>query len=134
LKFVVSPKGLTIGKEHSIKFVGHRCIGSCNEDIDEVETEAGIRLWSDPTNWPGGKLPAEGEDVHIESGWNMTMDIPETPILRLVRVNGILNFKSDIDIYFKAKHIFIRAGELNIGQKEFPYEKNCKIELFGEKD
>jgi hypothetical protein len=64
----------------------------------------------------------------------MTMDIEDTPIYRLVRVNGILNFKKDIDIHFKAKHIFIRAGELNIGSKEFPYEKNCKIELMGEKD
>jgi len=60
-------------------------------------------------------LPAEGEDVHIQSGWNMTMDLPETPIYQLVRVNGILNFKTDIDIHFKAKHIFIRAGELNVG-------------------
>jgi hypothetical protein len=93
-----------------------------------------VRLWSDVNNWPLKRLPVEGEDVHIESGWNMTMDLPETPIYRLVRVNGILNFKSDIDIDFKAKHIFIRAGELNIGQKDHPYEKNCKIELFGEKD
>lgn len=62
------------------------------------------------------------------------MDIPVTPILRLVKVNGILNFKPDIDIHFKAKFIFIRAGELNIGKKESPYEKNCKIELFGNRE
>jgi len=124
----------TYGKEHTLQFTGHRCIGPCNEDIDEKPTEDKVRLWSDVNNWPLKRLPVEGEDVHILSGWNMTMDIPETPILRLIRVNGILNFKTDIDIHFKAKHIFIRAGELNIGQKEFPYEKNCKIELFGEKD
>lgn len=116
LKFVVGPKGMgTYGIEHTIQFVGHRCIGSCNEDITEKPVEAGVRLWSDVNNWPLKRLPVEGEDVHIESGWNMTMDIPETPIYRLVRVNGILNFKTDIDIHFKAKHIFIRAGELNIG-------------------
>ena len=45
----------------------------------------------------------------------MTMDLEETPIYRLVRVNGILNFKTGIDIKFNAKHIFIRAGELNVG-------------------
>jgi len=62
------------------------------------------------------------------------MDIPVSPKLRLVRVNGILNFKTDIDIEFNAKHIFIRAGELHIGSKANPYLKNCKIILSGEKD
>ena len=72
--------------------------------------EDGIRYWSDKNNWPNQKLPAEDEDVHIISGWNMTMDIPVTPRLRLVRVNGILNFDPSIDIHFKAKFIFVRAG------------------------
>ena len=64
----------------------------------------------------------------------MTMDLEETPVYRLVRVNGILNFKDDIDIKFNAKHIFVRAGELNIGSKDKPYEKNCVITLYGEKN
>jgi len=64
----------------------------------------------------------------------MTMDIPVTPRLRLVRVNGILNFDTTIDIHFKAKMIFVRAGQLNIGTKQNPYLKNCKIELFGGKE
>lgn len=68
------------------------------------------------------------------SGWNMTMDLAVTPVYKLVRVNGVLNFKNDIDIKFSAKHIFIRAGELNIGQKDKPYEKNCVIELVGDKN
>ena len=68
------------------------------------------------------------------SGWNMTMDLAETPVYRLVRVNGILNFKDDIDIKFNAKHIFVRAGELNIGKKDKPYEKNCVITLHGMKN
>jgi hypothetical protein len=33
-----------------------------------------------------------------------------------------------------AKHIFIRAGELNIGSKELPYDKNATITLHGEKN
>ena len=60
---------------------GIRCVGSCNEDIVEVdEPEAEFRLWSDPKSWPNEELPKEGEDVHIMSGWKMIMDIPETPI------------------------------------------------------
>jgi len=39
-----------------------------------------VKLWSDPSSWPSGKVPAAGEDVHVESGWNMTMDVADTPI------------------------------------------------------
>jgi hypothetical protein len=89
---------------------GLRCVGPCNEEIDETDAVGAERLWSSPSSWTSGKVPEEGEDVHIESGWNMTMDLAETPILRLVRVNGILRFKDDMDISFRAKHIFVRAG------------------------
>jgi len=99
-------------------FKGLRCVGPCNLDLNETTEVGKERLWSDPTSWPGGELPKADEDVHIESGWNMTMDLAETPILRLVRINGILRFKNGMDISFRAKHIFVRAGQLLIGTKE----------------
>jgi hypothetical protein len=68
-------------------------------------------------------LPKAGENVHIEPGWNMTLDLAETPELVLLRVNGILRFKPDMDVHLKAKHIYVRAGELIIGSKDKPYEK-----------
>lgn len=42
LTWIMSPKGLgehDFGKENYVDFVGHRCVGSCTEDIKEVETE-----------------------------------------------------------------------------------------------
>jgi len=47
-----------------------------------VETTVidGEKLWSDPKTWTSGKVPVAGEDVHIESGWNITMDVADTPI------------------------------------------------------
>ena len=134
MKFVINPKDYPTGQFKTISFKGFRCIGSCNEDIEEKPTEDFKRKWSDVNNWPGKKLPADGEDVHILSGWDMIMDLKTTPNYRLVRVNGILSFKTDIDIEFSARHIFIRAGELHIGTKENPYLKNCKITLTGSKD
>jgi len=105
----------------------------------EVETELGYRLWSDVSNWPNETLPVEGDDVHIMSGWNMVLDIEETPIFKLIRINGILSFGNETDIHLRAKHIFIRAGELHIGTNEtHPYTNNAtnkaRITLFGEKD
>jgi len=117
-----------------MNFKGHRCIGSCNEAIVEVTEIAGETLWSNPKSWPSGKVPVAGEDVEIESGWNMTMDVADTPILNLVSVNGLLNFKLGMNITFRAKHIFVRAGELHVGSKENPFTDNCNIILYGEKN
>jgi len=66
----------------------------------------------------------------------MLFDIDgDTPIYRLVRVNGMLTFKNDMkNTTFHAKHIFIRAGELHIGSKEAPFLGLCTIMLHGEKD
>jgi len=38
-----------------------------------------------------------------------------------------------LDITFKAKHIFVRAGELHVGSKEEPFNATAKIILHGEK-
>jgi hypothetical protein len=99
-----------------------------------VETESEFRWWSDVSNWPNETLPVEGDDVHIESGWNMILDIEETPIFKMVRINGVLTFGNETDIHLRAKHIFIRAGELHIGNETHPYPMTARITLHGEKD
>jgi hypothetical protein len=93
-------------------------------------------LWSDPNSWPSGAVPKADEDVTIDNGMNMIFDLDEvTPIYRLVRVNGRLTFKNDMkNTTFNAKHIFIRAGELHIGNKTHPFLGLCTILLHGEKD
>jgi len=80
-------------------------------------------LWSDPKSWTSGKVPIEGEDVHVESGWNMIYDVEESPVFKLVRINGRLTFKNDTakPLNLRAKHIFVRAGELHIESKEYPF-------------
>lgn len=109
-------------KESKILMNGIRCIGSCTENIIEVEEpEAEFRFWSDVKNWPNETLPVDGEDVHILSGWKMIIDIEETPIIQLLRVNGILIFSDEMDVHLRSKHIFVRAGELHIGNETHPY-------------
>lgn len=120
-------------KEKRITFSGVRCIGACGEEITEVVELSAQRLWSDPKSWTSGKVPVEGDEVHVESGWDMLMDVADTPVFGLVRVNGQLTFKQGLDITFKAKHIFVRAGELHIGSKEEPFNATAKIILQGEK-
>ena len=113
---------------------GVKCVGSCVEAIVERETEIGLKYWSDVSIWPNETLPVEGDVVHIESGWNLILDIEETPVFDLIRVNGVLTFSNEIDIHLRAKRIFIRAGELHIGSETDPFTKTARITLHGEKD
>lgn len=122
------------GTEQILNLEGTRCT-DCYETIEEVDTvENNTRMWSDPNSWPNGTVPAEGEDVHIESGWNMTFDMENSPTYGLVRVNGYLTFLPGANLTFNAKHIFIRAGEMHIGTKENPHNGTVTVKLFGERD
>mmetsp|Transcript_21730 Transcript_21730/g.16040 ORF Transcript_21730/g.16040 Transcript_21730/m.16040 type:complete len:471 (+) Transcript_21730:751-2163(+) len=113
--------------------VGVRCLGDCLPSIDDVVVEDEYRLWSNPESWTSGALPLEGEDVVIESGWNMLLDI-DPPVLNIVEINGRLTFANDTDKHFQANYIFVRAGELIIGSAEAPYPQKAVITLHGLKD
>lgn len=119
-----------------ILFEGLRCIsGVCTlDEVVEVELEEGQRLWSDETNW-GGTLPADGDDVEIQSGWNMVLDLEETPVFKSLTINGRLSFMRGMDsIHLRSKQIFVRAGEFFIGSEEEPFEGNALITLHGMQD
>ncbi len=43
-----------------------------------------MRLWSAASSWDSGKIPVADEVVEIKAGWNMVLDIEETPILKML--------------------------------------------------
>ena len=90
-------------------------------EVEVIETTG--RNWSNPKSWPNGTVPTSGANVHIESGWNMSFDLnaSNSPVYELVRVNGLLWFDDTGDRVFRAKHIFVRAGELWIGNTTKPF-------------
>ena len=125
----------TRGREMLVE--GLKCLtGVCAQtEVVEVELEEGSRLWSDPANWPNEQLPQEGDDVIIESGWNMYLDIEETPVLNSLEVNGRLTFlNDDFNITLKTKRLYVRAGELYIGTETEPFKNVAKITLVGNQD
>lgn len=106
-------------KNH-ILMEGLRCItGVCNlGDVIEVPLMEGQYLWSDETVWDG-QPPQEGDDVEVPSGWNLVLDLEETPIFNSLTINGRLSFiQNGMDIHLRSKYIFVRAGELFIGSQE----------------
>jgi hypothetical protein len=135
ITFVVNYHDESAGR--NLLITGHKCFsGVCdNGVVEEVEMEAGSRLWSDPLNWPGEVLPAEGDDVIIESGWNMYLDIEETPIFKSLEINGRLTFlNSNFSITLNSHRIWVRAGELLIGTEDDPFKETATIVLHGNQD
>jgi hypothetical protein len=81
--------------------------------------------------------PIAGDVFKIPTGWNMQLDLAETPIFDTIEVNGCLHFAggSDVtEIHLRAKKILIRGGELYIGTKADPYDKVAKITLHGDRN
>jgi hypothetical protein len=62
---------------------------------------------------------------------NVTYDIPasEAPKLVYLEINGALNFLPGEDRTIKSHKIWVRAGYLNIGSTEAPFENTAIIEL-----
>jgi hypothetical protein len=142
---VINGKNLTGYPENNdIRLEGHRCDGPCLEDLEDAPTEEFKRRWSNPNDWPSGAVPLDGEDVEIEPGWDMIYDLDDstsasgqTPTFRVVTVNGWLTFQNGQgygDITLRAKHIFVRAGQIHIGREDAPFQNVAKIVLYGEKE
>ena len=109
------------------------------EEIEEGEPE-GEQFWSDPTTWAhlefddGPRIPQDGDSVTILSTQNITYDIPaaEAPKLVNLEINGNLNFLPGEDRKLRSHKIWVRAGALNIGSADLPFEESAIIELLGD--
>lgn len=62
----------------------------------EVEREPFIRMWSNASQWLGGRLPRAGEDVEVEEPWRLVMDI-QPPQLGVLLIKGQLSFSSTLE-------------------------------------
>ena len=110
--------------------------GGCNNknQADPNAIEDTPRFWSDPTSWPLGVLPVEGEDVIIEGTWNMVFDIEISPIFRSIEINGRLTIQSDREDHtVRAEHIWVRAGELIVGSEDCEFLGTATFELHGDR-
>ena len=126
-------KGRVQYKRREVKLVGVACAGNCLDSVPPQTTvvEEKPVFWSNPENWPDNILPGEDAIVEIPKGRTMILDIAETPILKNLQINGVLKFKLGMDIHLRAKIIFVRAGELQIGTEAVPFTNKATITLFG---
>ena len=101
---------------------GQRCFDDCLEDVVDEEVEKTEFRWSDPTIWPEGRLPAEGEEVEVIAAWDLIYDLEEpSPIFRKLEINGILRFEDTADRVLNTNLLFVRAGKLIVGTQDEPF-------------
>lgn len=90
MSFIVNSKDKDV---KSITMTGVRCIDYCQEAIEDKPLELTERYWSIAEHWEDfGRVPVEGDEVVIESGWNMIYDIEDSPKLASLEVRGKLTF------------------------------------------
>ena len=103
---------------------------------DDADFDGRIRYWSVLADWDNTRptLPQDGDDVEIPSSWKMMYDIPisETPVLKSLQINGVLEFEPGEDRLLQAYNLWVRAGELNIGSETDPFPNKATIELQGD--
>ena len=131
---VINGKNNTDPANRNILITTSRCVGPCLAAVVIKETEGTKRYWSNPGDWPSKAVPKEGDTVEIESGWDMIYDLQDSPVFKMITVNGILTFFNKTNTHMRVKHLFVRAGELHIGSKELPYDKTARITLYGSRN
>jgi hypothetical protein len=89
-----------------------------------------VKRWSDTETW-GGNLPTEGQAVSVPKGMHLLVDVPSTPILSFINVEGSLIFDQDNAGTFDAEYIIAKGGYVEIGTEEDPYMGDLTITMYG---
>lgn len=91
-------------------------------ETNDTVIETNVRRWSNPASWDSGKVPVANETIEIKPGVNMLYDVAESPIYTMITINGRLTFEDNVkDLHLRAKYIFVKAGELIIGNQTNPF-------------
>ena len=75
--------------------------------------------WSDPSIWPEGQLPQEGQDVFVNCSWYLLLDVT-IPRLGRLTVCGALEVTDGMDHVIEADIILITGGRLVAGYPDTP--------------
>jgi hypothetical protein len=95
--------------------------------------------WSEGEDTWGGEMePMDGETIYIKKGFNLLVDIDESPKLNAVIVEGGLIFAPDADPThqrtFNAHYVFVSGGFMEMGTSQFPYTSRLTITMHSKID
>lgn len=142
--------------DYDIEFAAYKCrFANCEPPVSPAllppvtARRPDYLNWSDPVTWrriaePGwggysvnasnnNTLPVDGDSVKIPSDVYVVVDCP-LPRLKLLQIEGILEFDNGIDHRLVTDMIFINGGQLIVGWENNPILTDVEIVLMGEKD
>lgn len=94
-------------------------------------------LWSDPSVWSGGKVPAQASRVVIPPGITVVYDSASTEALHSLEIKGRLDFSRSVHTNLDVGDITVfPTGRLEIGTREQPIPAGvtARIRLVNEED
>jgi hypothetical protein len=86
--------------------------------------------WNDPSNWHNGEVPGDNAKALIPEGVHMTYtDVSDTRLFTL-RVDGYLDFATDVDSQMIVDTIVITpSGALTIGTEAEPVDPSVNVDI-----
>lgn len=112
---------------------GIKCRYLCPNANTNFTKEPFVRIWSNATQWPGGKLPADGDNVTIPGPWTVLMDM-NPAIINFWMIDGDVIIPPTLPIaYIVANSVWVRLGSIKAGTSTSPYPGDLTFEIRGNK-
>lgn len=67
----------------------------------------------------------------INSGWDVVYDIGDSPLFKSIEINGKLSFLRGQPAVLNSYGIWVRAGQIDVGTEEEPFDDTVEIKLHG---
>lgn len=104
----------------ALEAVTHRMSENCRTEC----------RWSDTSSWEAGVIPTTDANIHIQEGMNVLVDTVDRTTYRTIRVDGLLDFKTDINTGLKVDTLVVTAlGHLRMGSEENPVEAGVEAKI-----
>ena len=106
----------------------------CPSPTGEFEKENFVRVWSNVTQWPEGRLPLPGENVSIHGNWTILMDVDPAEMEFFYVDGDVIIPESNLEVTIKADSIWVRAGSIKAGNASVPHPGSITFEITGSKN
>lgn len=107
--------------DHPVKRAEHLAAFDLVDYTEVTDRVVNSGAWSNPATWESGIIPAVGANVLIGEGYTVTLMSEVLPVYRTIRVDGTLNFASDVNTLLKVDTLVVDpSGSFIMGTEAQP--------------
>eukprot|EP00761_Pharyngomonas_kirbyi_P010107 gb/GECH01010125.1/.p1 GENE.gb/GECH01010125.1/~~gb/GECH01010125.1/.p1 ORF type:complete len:3495 (+),score=610.83 gb/GECH01010125.1/:1-10485(+) len=122
-----------IPRRQNLRVIANRCPDEGCPTPNPEPSKNITANWSDPSAWRSGKVPVEGDDVVIEKGKTIMLDVQPAK-LNTLTIQGALEFIDSFNVTLETTYIFLKGGDIRIGKSNQPFHHNAEIKLNGDRN